>query len=190
MHYLIEHLEEHLAKWVMLEYQHISKIVGKGNLSFANISKPSDKVRLTPFAKEIKAESVKDMDLSRACVLDPMAMVTLSPSDKEKFDTLIFGGVLGNEPMAARTRKAITSRVVVSSRNLGPIQMSTDTAVYVAKQIIEKGKKMEEIPFTDNVEIPIEDGLSLKLPYRYVKVHGKPLMPIGLVEYLKKRKTI
>lgn len=190
MKYVIEHLEPALAKWVMLEYHHISKIVGKENLIFTNIKKPSDKARLDDLSADIKKQSIVELDVARACVLDPMAMVTLSPLDKNKFDTLIFGGVLGNDPMIGRTRKSITSKIVVSSRNLGPVQMSTDTAVYVAKQIIEQGKKFNEIPFTDNVEIPIEPGLSIKLPYRYVKIRGEPLMPPGLVAYLKKRKTI
>ena len=187
---MIEHLEPSLSPWVMLEYKHIAKIVGKENIIFANVSKPSDRVRLSPIASEVKEESVKKMDLSRACVLDPTAMVPLSPKDKEKFDILIIGGILGQDPMINRTRKAITSKVVVSSRNLGPMQMSTDTAVYVAKQIVENNKELQDLPFIDKVEIPIEPGLSLTLPYRYIKVNGEPLMSPGLVEYLKKRKTI
>lgn len=174
----------------MLEYEHISKIVGKENLIFSNVAKPSDRARLDHLASEVREESVKKTDLSKVCVLDPTAMVTLSPKDKDKFDFLVIGGILGQEPMIGRTRKEITSKVIVSSRNLGPFQMSTDTAVYVTKQIIENQKELHDLEFIDKVEIPIEDGLDIMLPYRYVKVNGKPLMPIGLVAYLKRRKTI
>ena len=190
MKYIIEHLEPTLSKWVMLEYEHISKIVGKENLIITNIKRPSDRVRLSSIAAEVEEKSVKERDLSKACVLDPMARVTLAPEDKAKFDYIVIGGVLGEDPMIGRTRRDITSKVIISSRSLGPMQMSTDNAAYVAKEILEKGKRFEEIPFIDRVSIPIEEGLDLMLPYRYVKINGKPLMPVGLVAYLKKRKTI
>ena len=39
MKFIIEHLEPELYDWCLIEYEHISKIVGKENLIFTNINK-------------------------------------------------------------------------------------------------------------------------------------------------------
>ena len=46
--------------------------------------------------------------------------------------------------------------------------MSTDTAVYTAKKILD-GTTFEKLEFQDELEIPVKDGLSIELPYRYIK---------------------
>ena len=77
----------------------------------------------------------------------------------------------------------------VETRNLGKEQMPTDNAVYAAKLIAE-GKRFEDIKFIDTIEIDIQKGLSVELPFRYVNINGKPLISEKLVEFLKKRRTI
>ena len=42
--FVIEHLEPKLSKWVLIEYSHISKIIGKRNLIFTNVRKSSEKL--------------------------------------------------------------------------------------------------------------------------------------------------
>jgi len=178
MKFVIEHLEEQLYEWCILEYKHISKIVGKDNLIFTNVK--SDK--LLDFG-EVTKESVNDLDFKKVCVLDPFAEKELSCDDK--FDYIVLGGILGDEPMQRRTEKEIKIKEAVS-RNMGADQMSTDTAVYVAKHIIDGGK-LSDIKFKDEIEIEIAEGESVILPFRYVLLDGKPMLPDGFVEFLKTR---
>ena len=48
MKFVIEHLESELYEWCLIEYEHISKIVGKDNLTFTNI-KSEDKKKLRDY---------------------------------------------------------------------------------------------------------------------------------------------
>lgn len=188
MIYIIEHLEQYLSKWCLLEYKHISQIVGREYLMFTNIKKTNDTIKLKGLGK-IEQQSVRELTLPNACVLDPNARATLSPKDKHHFNYLIFGGILGDAPQKHRTKKELTQYMNVPDRNLGDKQMSTDTAVFVAKKIIN-GTPLNKIPFRDNVEIELKKGESIILPFRYVLNGTKPMLPKGLVEFLKAKKGI
>jgi len=184
--YVIEHLESQLFEWCLIEYEHISEIVGKGNLWFTNIKNEKDRKKLEKFGK-VFSESVKDMKLKGACVLDPEASENLSPSDK--FDFYIFGGILGDYPPKKRTKEELTKFISnADSRNIGKEQMSTDNAVYTVKQIAEGGKRLGELNFIDNASIEINEFESVDLPYRYNLVNEKPLMSEKIRAYLKKKK--
>ena len=87
--------------------------------------------------------------------------------------------------MQKRTEKELV--IAGERRNLGKEQMSTDTAVYVAKHLIDGGS-LSDLEFQDDIEIDIREGESVQLPFRYVIKDGKPLLPDGLVDFLKKRK--
>lgn len=184
MKYIIEHLEPGMYKWCIIEYRHISEIAGRDNLIFTNIRNGADKLK---GLGKVYRESVTELNFKKACILDPAAGETLCPEDKNKFGYLIIGGILGDYPMKKRTKAELSSKMDVEKRNLGKKQMSTDTAVYVAKGIIE-GKKLEDFNFKDEIEVEIHEGESVVLPFRYVIVNKKPLLPKGLVEFLKKRK--
>lgn len=183
MKFIIEHLEPELYDWCIIEYRHISKMIGKTNLIFTNIQK-KDVDKLIGLG-DVKCESVARLNLKNACVLDPESKVTLTSSDK-KFDYIILGGILGDNPPKKRTGPELTSKLNAETRNLGKEQMSTDTAAYVAKQIID-GKSLKDFKFQDTIEIPIAEGEAVILPYRYVLEDGKPLLPDGLAEYLRER---
>lgn len=183
MKYIIEHLEPEVYDWCLIEYKHISEIVGKENLIFTNVGKGMDRLKALG---EVKKESVAEMDLKNACILDPEADVTLNPTDKS-FDYLIFGGILGDYPPRKRTKVELSSKLDFEKRNLGKEQMSTDTAVYVAKKIID-GKKLSQLKFKDGIEIDIAEGESIDLPYRYVVEDGKVVLPNGFAEFLRERK--
>ncbi len=186
MKFVIEHLEPRVSEWVKLEYKNISKMVGAGNLIFTNVKKPTDFLR---GLGEVRVESVTKSPLPNMIVLDPEAKEELMPADCKKFDYLVFGGILGDYPPRKRTQEEITSKIDAPIRNLGPIQMSTDTAVRVAKMISD-GKKLSEIPFSDEISIEVAQGEAVDLPYRYVVgKDGDPLLPDGLVEYLKKKRS-
>jgi ribosome biogenesis SPOUT family RNA methylase Rps3 len=184
MKYIIEHFGK-AYKWHLIEYEHISKLVGKENLIFTNTSsKP-----LAAFGK-VEKKSIAELDFSGVCILDPASDKILTPEDCKRFKYLIFGGILGDYPPRERTNELLTSRMPnAETRNLGKEQMPTDNAVYAAK-LIADGTKFEDINFIDTIEVGIEEGLSVELPFRYVNVNGKPLISKKLVEFLKKRKTI
>jgi ribosome biogenesis SPOUT family RNA methylase Rps3 len=176
MKFVIEHLEPELFPWCILEYKHISEMTG-GKVIFTNVM---DAAKLKGLG-EIKRDSVKSLGLKNACILDPFADKALSSDDK--FDYVVLGGILGDEPMRRRTE--IELDMDMPRRNLGTAQMSTDTAVYVAKHILD-GKRLEDLKFQDDIEIELEEGESMILPYRYVMIDGKPMLPKGLIELLKK----
>ena len=74
----------------------------------------------------------------------------------------------------------------IEKRNLGSKQMSTDTAVYVAKKIID-GKKLEEIQFKDEIELDLGEKESVQLPFRYVIEDGEIVLPPGFVDFMRER---
>jgi len=184
--YIIEHLEPELFEWCLIEYEHISELVGRDNLWFTNIANEKDKKKLERFGR-VFSESVKDMKLANCCVLDPETEKTLSPAETQ-FEYYIFGGILGDYPPRKRTKEELTRFIPnVEKRNIGKEQMSTDNAVYTVREIVS-GKKFSELKFQNQVSIPINEFESIDLPYLYNIVNGKPFMSPKIVDYLKKKK--
>ena len=97
---------------------------------------------------------------------------------------------MGDYPPKKRTKGFCTKmkekEIKFETRNMGKEQMSTDTAVLVAKMIMD-GKKFDKIKFKDTIIIEINDCEEVELPFRYVLENKKPVLPPGLVEHLKKR---
>ena len=181
MKVIIEHLDPKVFHWSLLEYKHISEVLGKENVTFTNIKTGREKLE---GLGEIKEESVRDMKLEKVCILDPFAKECLSKDDS--FDCFVFGGVLGNEPMDRRTEKEISNFFPdAEKRHLGKKQMSTDTAVIVCKKIVDDKLSFDDLEFIDEPEIKLDEGFSDILPYRYLKVDGEIMLPDGLLEYLK-----
>ena len=181
MTFIIEHLEQKVYQWCVIEYNNISSIVGKKNLWITNVK---DSSKLISCGKIFK-ESVSKMHLKKVCVLDPGATQELSSDDRTKFGYFVFGGILGDNPPRARTKNELKIRNA-ERRNLGKQQMATDNAVFVAKEILN-GKKLSELKFQDGVEIATGKSESVQLPYKYVIIKGKPLICDSLVEMLKKQ---
>ena len=185
--YVIEHLEEKVWKWCLIEYMHIFRIVKKSHLLFTNIKWNNEKSTIKKYGA-VTPKSVAELKLRNVCVLDPAARKTLTPKEANRFDYFIFGGILGNFPAQKRTTPELTSRLKnAAARNIGKKQMSTDTAVYVVKKIVE-GKKLSDLAFQDKIEIGLGKNESTILPYRYIILNKKPLISKELVNYLKKKK--
>jgi len=182
MKVILEHLEPEVYKWCLIEYKHISKIVGKKNLIFTNI-KSKDKSKLKNFG-EVKTKSIKNLDYKRLCVLDPQAEKVLSPRDKNNFDYFVFGGILGSESMEGRTNKEL-KLPGIARRHLGKKQMPTDIAVLTTHRIIEKQKPFSKLKFKDELEIEIQKGMHTILPYRYLIENNKIILAPGLKKYLQ-----
>ena len=183
MKYIIEHMDPELFDWCLLEYAHISEIVGKESVIFTNIKKAEDKKKLEKFGT-VEQRSVKELGLKKICVLDPAASHTLEPADRHTFDYLVFGGILGDWPPQQRTKKELSEKMDAECRNLGEEQMSTNTAVYVAKKIMD-GKMFSEFEFIEELVIPIEEGEEISLPFRFVIENGKPVLAKGYVDFVK-----
>ena len=183
MIYVIEHMDEEMHEWCILEYKHISEIVGKQNLIFTNVKKYAEKIK---GLGEIHEKSIAEMNFEKVCVLDADSKETLKTSDKQKFDYFVFGGILGDNPPQKRTQKLIKS-LKCQTRNLGNKQMSTDTAVLAAKMILN-GKKLEQIEFADIITIPIREKEEVILPFRYIIKDGKLMLAPGIVKMLKEQK--
>ena len=170
----------------MIEYEHISEIVGKKNLWFTNIGE-KDKQKLEDYGK-VFSKSVKEMNLKNICVLDPIASETLSSEEAKSFDYFVFGGILGDNPPKQRTYPELTHSLQGAIvRNIGKEQMSTDNAVFVVNEIV-KGRNLRDIKFQDNIEIRINDFESVDLPFRYAIVNGRPFMSKKIITYLKSKK--
>merc|ERR1712061_981919 len=88
------------------------------------------------------------------------------PDEVSKFDALVFGGILGNvieNDDGSYGSDDRTSEIrkfgFVHRRHLGPMQMTTDTAVLVTQRVLESACPLAEIPFLDNPEFgrpPVE----------------------------------
>ncbi len=192
MKFIIEHLENELYKWCMIEYSYISKIVGKNNLIFTKVNNPKDANFLKKFG-DVISSSVIDLNLKKSCLLDPKSKIVLNTKDNKLFDYFIFGGILGDYPEQGRTEKYLTSKLKnIKTRNLGDMQMSTDTAVFVTKLILD-GKNFNDISFIDKPYIIIKNKKfkeEINLPYRYVLKNNKPMISNDLIKYLKNKKDI
>ena len=190
MKFVIEHLEPKLYEWCLIEYEHTSRIVSKDNLIFTNIKNRKEQNRLKKYG-DIYEKSIADLKLKNICVLSQYSKKTLATKDKNKFQYFVFGGILGDNPAKKRTNQLINrlkqSKIKFEARNLGNKQMPADTAVYVAKKILE-GKKLSDFKFVDKLEIEINENESINLSFRYVIDENKLIINEKLVEYLRKRK--
>ena len=189
MQFIFEHLDAELYEWSLIEYRHISKIVGKNNVVFSNIQK-KDSIKLKNYGKVLQ-ESCAEIGLRKICVLSQHAAKTLTTADNKNFDCCIFGGILGDNPAKNRTKeiedKLQAGKIAFETRNLGIRQMPTDVAVYVAKKILD-GSKLENLKFIENVEIEINENECVDLPFRYIIDDNKIIISEELVEHLRKRK--
>ncbi|KAJ3274685.1 hypothetical protein HDV01_002207 [Terramyces sp. JEL0728] len=65
--------------------------------------------------------------------------------------------------------------------------MTTDTAVLVSQRVLEHGIKLGDLEFVDFPEIPLGKKQTVELPFRYLVEDGKPKLPDGLLDLLRKQ---
>ncbi|GLB39602.1 putative predicted SAM-dependent RNA methyltransferase [Lyophyllum shimeji] len=203
--YVIEHMEEDedtarsIPPWVELEYAHMRTLAGPdARVHFTHLSKSSSGSLSTAFqsSQEGLAEALcyqmsvldlmksKGIGIDRVCLLDPKAREGLSPEDGDgRFDMFLFGGILGDDPPRDRTAEL---RVMgFPTRHLGPVQMTTDTALGVTKLVIKDKKPLSEIPYVDFPTIRFNSRESVEMPFRYIADKGgEPLLPPGMRKLL------
>lgn len=178
---VIENCERELSDWLYLEYKHCIQLWD--NILFTNIGEGFE--TLSAIA-ETKKERVTQLKLGRIIVLDPLADNVLRTDDFQGTDTIVIGGILGYEKPTGRTKKLISDKLSAECRNLGRRQLSIDIAVFTAK-LVYLGMKVEEIEFTDELEIAFDETHSTIIPYGYPIIDGKVIVTPGLIEYLSGR---
>lgn len=94
---------------------------------------------------------------SNICFMDMRGEKQLAPEDSKQFEFLIFGGILGDHPPQDRSKDLRSHFANV--RQLGSVQMTTDTAVLVSREILEEGKPYKTLKFNEDPEIPTDDSV-------------------------------
>ncbi|KAK4138875.1 DUF431-domain-containing protein [Trichocladium antarcticum] len=190
--YIVEHLDEELGPWSELEYLAIARESQDMGAKFflsslpAAFKAPDALSKIPAFTAESRGvEELYASDKSRVCLLDPAAASDLCPEDGDKFDVFLFGGILGDDPPRDRTSELRMKGF--EGRRLGPVQMTTDTAVRVTRLVVQGKTPVNEIPYLDHPELKFNEHESTEMPFRYVKGEdGKPIMPDGMVELIGK----
>ncbi|KIJ16516.1 hypothetical protein PAXINDRAFT_168604 [Paxillus involutus ATCC 200175] len=206
--YVIEHMEEDeatpssLPPWVELEYSHMVTLAGPAaQVHFTHLSRKScDSLRKklssigggagTPASFGVYTQSILDLlksqhiPLSKVCLLDPKADRKLEPEDGLEFDWFLFGGILGDDPPRDRTSQL--RQLGFPTRHLGPVQMTTDTALGVTKRVVDDKTPLDNIPYVEFPTIKFNAKESVEMPFKYIADHpgGKPLLPPGMRELL------
>ncbi len=179
--FVIEHLEPRLSKWVLIEYEHASAIVGRDNLAFTNVKRGFKS--LQRLGRVYRESATELFDREDAIVLDPKAERLLEPSDFERARVVVVGGILGDHPPRGRTFRLITSKMKrAKPRSLGKCQFSIDGAIYMALKVAS-GVRLSEIPVASSLTLKCGD-LEIRLPFCYPLVNGRPVISPKLIDYL------
>ncbi|RPD61719.1 DUF431-domain-containing protein [Lentinus tigrinus ALCF2SS1-7] len=204
--YVIEHMEEDeetpksIPRWVELEYMHMRSLAGPGvTVHFTHLSPGSCSTLSSLFSQDaapsradafahqksvMQLMEEKGVSLDKVCLLDPKAEKELAPEDGDgRFEWFLFGGILGDDPPRDRTSEL---RVLgFPGRHLGPVQMTTDTALGVTKIVVQDKTPLSKIPFVDFPTIVFNAKESVEMPFRYIAKDGEPILPPGMREHLK-----
>lgn len=175
---IIEHMEEEISEWLLLEYEHASAL-WEGEVWFTNVRKGRE--RLSSIGRVFEERACQLF--SEAIVLDPKAEKPLTQEDFYTGLPVVVGGILGYEKPLGRTAEITESFEVAHPRNLGKVQLSIDSACLVAK-LISLGFSLEDLEITSEVEIQTGEGESVILPYGYLVLEGSVILTPGLVDYL------
>ena len=82
----------------------------------------------------------------------------------------------GDDPPRDRTSEL--RKKGFQGRRLGPVQMTTDTAVRVTRMVVQDGYELTKIPYVDHPEIRVDEHESTQMPFRYVVGEkGQPVFP-------------
>ena len=188
--FVVEHLEDELFEWSLLEYEHMLMCVGAGNLIITNCKVPNQRLS-DKGAIVISMPASEYINGRRAILLDQCTDQCLKPEDADSFEFVVVGGILGTDefdgPMVDRTG-SIRSTNAFTSRHLGPRQMTADTAVIVSKRILVDEQTLDSMLFIDRPTIPLRKRESVEMPFRYLQIESsqqRPLLPPGMIDLLK-----
>ncbi|KAH9881488.1 hypothetical protein IAQ61_000213 [Plenodomus lingam] len=186
--FVVEHLDPELEAWSSLEYSTIAAESHAAGAQFLLSSVPAS-LKLPANLQAIQGLTVETRGIEemyahkkdKVCLLDPAASKDLSPEDGDEFDIFLFGGILGDDPPRELRKKGY------HGRRLGPVQMTTDTAVRVTRIVVQDRVPVDKIPYIDNPDLKINKNESTQMPFRYVRGdNGQPIMPKGMVDLIIK----
>ncbi|TBU22016.1 DUF431-domain-containing protein [Dichomitus squalens] len=204
--YVIEHMEEDentpksLPRWVELEYMHMRTLAGHGaTVHFTHLSESSSSTLTSLFGEDanpshasayahrkpvLELMKEKGVPLEKVCLLDPKAEKELGPEDGDgRFEWFLFGGILGDEPPRDRTSEL--RALGFPGRHLGPVQMTTDTALGVTKIVVQDKTPLSKIPYIDFPTITFNAKESVEMPFRYIAHGQEPILPPSMRDHLK-----
>ncbi|KAF2690751.1 DUF431-domain-containing protein [Lentithecium fluviatile CBS 122367] len=190
--FVVEHLDPELEEWSSLEYSAIASECHATGAQFFLSSVPTS-LKLPVNLQQAEGLNVETRGIEeiyadkkdKVCLLDPAASKDLSPEDGDTFDVFLFGGILGDDPPRDRTSEL--RKKGYQGRRLGPVQMTTDTAVRVTRIVVQDRVPVDKVPYIDHPEIKINKYESTEMPFRYVKGEdGRPIMPRGMVDLIMK----
>ncbi len=184
----IEHLEDELSPWLLLEYRHASLILGKNMIEYTNVPRKYHRI-LSKYGAVHSGSVLEIYDHSKLLILDPASEKPLVRNDLDTVEAVVIGGILGDHPPKKRTHKLLSSKAPRAiRRNIGRGQYSIDGAVYVVYMVMN-GYSLDEIHYVDGVKMEVKhDGITeeIILPFRYPLVNGNPLLAPGLKQLLEK----
>ncbi|KAH0403421.1 DUF431-domain-containing protein, partial [Aureobasidium melanogenum] len=160
--FIVEHLDPELEQWSALEYKCIARETAASGSSFYLTSVPHE-LQLPESLKNVSELNVEHRGIEeiyadkkdRVCLLDPAAKQELSPADGDNFDIFLFGGILGDDPPRDRTSEL--RKKGYQGRRLGPVQMTTDTAVRTTRIVVQDRIELENIKYVDHPEIKVDE---------------------------------
>ena len=188
--FVVEHLDPELGPWSALEYKTIAQESRDAGCDFILSSVPASLCQSQEL-KDVGANARNDAvevyfadKIDKICLLDPSAKQELEPADSQRFEVFLFGGILGDDPPRDRTSEL--RKKGFTGRRLGPLQMTTDTAVRVTRKVVLEGIKLEDIAYVDHPELKLDEHESTEMPFRYVSdKQGKPIMPDGMIDLIR-----
>ncbi|KAF2204712.1 DUF431-domain-containing protein [Delitschia confertaspora ATCC 74209] len=190
--FVVEHLDPELEDWSSLEYGAIASECHDAGAKFLLSSVPTS-LKLPQNLQGARGLTVETRGIEeiyadrkdKVCLLDPAASKDLSPEDGNTFEIFLFGGILGDDPPRDRTSEL--RKKGYQGRRLGPVQMTTDTAVRVTRMVVHEKVPLGQVPYIDHPEIKVSENESTEMPFRYViGKDGQPIMPPGMVDLIKK----
>ncbi|KAI0027182.1 DUF431-domain-containing protein [Vararia minispora EC-137] len=203
--YVVEHMEEDdatpraLPRWVELEYNHMRTLAGpSASVEFTHLSRAAGAALAASFAPQdsdtaladaqchtegvLALMAARDVPRERVCLLDPRAATELAPADGDAFSWFLFGRA-GDDPPRDRTGEL--RALGFPARRLGPVQMTTDTALGVTKLVVHDKIPLADIPYVDHPTIAFNERESVEMPFRYIAdADGAPRLPPGMREHL------
>ena len=165
--FVIEHLEEDFWEWCRYEYERIADELARQGATlwitnFGNHQFDHPNVKCS-------AEScVQLFEMEKVCLLDSEATSVLSPEDANSFEYFLLGGILGNVDEFDFDRTSVLREKGFATRNLGSMQMTTDTAALVASRIVHQGFRFDQLSFIDRPEFKVDENEMLVMNFRYL----------------------
>jgi ribosome biogenesis SPOUT family RNA methylase Rps3 len=190
MKFIVEHLEPECDEWSLLEYRNIASKVGPENLILSGLDK--DLIKKLDVDAQLSSTGVLELcktnafglDFNKVLLCDPASTVPLSPQDAANYDALLFGGILGDDPPRDRTKEL--RDLGFSTRHLGPVQMTTDTACMAAHRVFHDQIPLEDLKIVDRPVIRLGKKEEVEMPFRYLLGESGPILPLGMMDLLRR----